>query len=1042
MPPVDKSKDTTKVRKKPGRRQTSCAECRRLKLKCDRNVPCEKCVSRGCAQICPEGVLASTKGNRMILSGTEELHERIDSLCTRIKELEDALKSLQEQVSDQPHPLLRTDILREVEPQLRALSRPASQSHDSAFNSGASTSESSTKSLGASSDESVRLPLVNSKPTRPTDDPDARHPVIDAFGTISVLKDGALKYVGKTARPEFLICADFSPTEGNSGMPFPDFDPKGYPSISKNELYRSLPLFSEASQLCEAYLRHKGSIYAAIPHAELYDDILRTVYGGRPDSYQAHHTMALLLMVFAVSLHFEGQREKDAYRYYQLARATLSLASPFVVTTVSSIQALIHMAQYLDLSEWEPSGSTAVWLYIGHATRLGLSIGLHLNPERWRLPGADVTRRKRVFWQLFLADTWTSLHFGRPPTVSLSYVDCPIPDDASSAASLSIPMQIDQTRHQGTCESWAYRFTSLLSSVLASGMGAKQPSYDTILDLDCQVREFPVHADWRATVERAVAPVAPEVHYQRWYVIACKETTLLNLHRGYFAQALSENFGDDGEGLQDHRYMPSVLSVYRSAWRIVAGLQLAWSHIPNLLQRINLPWSQGLSAAIVLCLLVTQASSSHLVAPALEKLRQLLTLFRSAAHLCRPAATLVPSIQRLYNKAYEADNPPQYRPSASASESSITQAELERLNGKTHLFSPAEIHPSQASYPMNSAPFPHTIPQTRPLARSATVTGLPFNLESLHAVLVKDIRDYSVRETTPSEPSLTDRDVTIESPLTPTGGQVPGRSSDPQPSSHNMRVAPPPSSSRWVPSPSPPPTLPHERRPIYYSHNDGDSRTPYGRDRRNLDGPPPLPNTQAHQQHPYQHPYGADSGHAMPSTSTGLYANIQHPQPAYVRHHPPPAYLSPSPDASVASGTQFNSHQPLAHSVDHHHLRTHSHPYVIRGEHHPHMHLDSDSPLHPPHTHTHSSPAHSNSSTMHSMDTSADNSSSPNHVGDDNGNDGGNGGSGEFAFDSTQSATRKMSLYASLTPPCIPGFSPAIEMLDQSWQTLVEQLGY
>ena len=48
----------------------------------------------------------------MILANTEELHEKIERLCTRIKDLESALQVLQASVSTQPHPLLREDLLQ------------------------------------------------------------------------------------------------------------------------------------------------------------------------------------------------------------------------------------------------------------------------------------------------------------------------------------------------------------------------------------------------------------------------------------------------------------------------------------------------------------------------------------------------------------------------------------------------------------------------------------------------------------------------------------------------------------------------------------------------------------------------------------------------------------------------------------------------------------------------------------------------------------------------------------------------------------------
>ena len=47
----------------------------------------------------------------MVLANTEELHEKIDRLCSRVRELEDALRTLQSTVSDQSHPLLREDLL-------------------------------------------------------------------------------------------------------------------------------------------------------------------------------------------------------------------------------------------------------------------------------------------------------------------------------------------------------------------------------------------------------------------------------------------------------------------------------------------------------------------------------------------------------------------------------------------------------------------------------------------------------------------------------------------------------------------------------------------------------------------------------------------------------------------------------------------------------------------------------------------------------------------------------------------------------------------
>ena|ERR1700733_2674758 len=47
----------------------------------------------------------------MVLANTEELHEKIEHLRSRVRELEDGLRALQSTVSDQPHSLLQDDLL-------------------------------------------------------------------------------------------------------------------------------------------------------------------------------------------------------------------------------------------------------------------------------------------------------------------------------------------------------------------------------------------------------------------------------------------------------------------------------------------------------------------------------------------------------------------------------------------------------------------------------------------------------------------------------------------------------------------------------------------------------------------------------------------------------------------------------------------------------------------------------------------------------------------------------------------------------------------
>ena len=71
-------------------------------------------------------------------------------------------------------------------------------------------------------------------------------------------------------------------------------------------------------------------------------------------------------------------------------------------------------------------------------------------------------------------------------------------------------------------------------------------------------------------------------------------TALLNLHRPYFAQALN----DSPQDILKHRYAPSVLAIYRSAWRILNAVQSAHRTAPGITARISLPWSHSLACAV------------------------------------------------------------------------------------------------------------------------------------------------------------------------------------------------------------------------------------------------------------------------------------------------------------------------------------------------------------------------------------------------------------------------------------------------------------
>ncbi|KAJ3763088.1 fungal-specific transcription factor domain-containing protein [Lentinula raphanica] len=647
----EKDKGTT-TRRKPGRIATACAECRRLKVSTGLFSPSSSSSSN----------LDMVVQLRLVLANTQQLHDRIEQLCSRIRELESALRSAQTQLSENDeHPLLRPELLELKFPHVvnvypnptSSVSTPPGTSSTSSPGSAPPPIPPRSSGSGRDTDPSLR--------TKPEDEN-----LIDAFGTLSIRENGETHFLGQTARSEYLIRALAKPHNPSISVPSTrlsqkildgahvcrdETGPNCGPPLSFDrdthelgrEVFNMLPSLSEAIRLCEVYLEYGKYMYTPLPRVELFDDILSCIY--RSDSFDAircYHSLSLLFIVFALASLFDSNlpHPVQAQEYFYLSKAALSFNPPFSHTTLKSIWCTIHIAQYLEFNDWEALGSTAGWAYVGHAVRMGTSIGFHLNSSRWNLPEEFQQRQYRLFWTVFTMDTWSSFHYGRPPSISRAYIDCPLPKDTEEFINANGEREIG-------FHSWSWQFTAFMHAIMEETFGSTRPAYTTIIDFDRKIRDFPIPQNLRVRCD--VVEPRKELYMQRLIVMSMKENMLMHLHRAYFAQTLQ----DSPDDLTTHKYVASVIATYRSAWRLSKAMQIAWKHIPHLLARYHLAWSQVLSSAIVMCILVTRAPTSKMTKSSLDELDGMASLFEEAAPISRSAANILDTMRKLRRKARE-----------------------------------------------------------------------------------------------------------------------------------------------------------------------------------------------------------------------------------------------------------------------------------------------------------------------------------------------------------------------------------------------------
>ncbi|KAH8114164.1 fungal-specific transcription factor domain-containing protein [Phellopilus nigrolimitatus] len=648
-------------KRRPGRIASSCAECRRMKLKCDRKKPCENCVKRGCASICPDGAQTPIKGSRLVLSNTEELSGRLNTLRERAHQLENALKEFQ---------LKEKSTVNSYEEELSE----ASVSH---------------------TDISPNLDACGT--------PDVAHDekLVDSFGALSIGELGETDFYGQTARSDLLIqvlheeCTDkfrsLPKFIYECTWPEPPQVKEGHEEKAVRKLiFDCLPPLAEACTMCRTYLEYGKYLGIFVPRRQMFEDLVGVVYDTACDiSLICPYRVALLYMVFALAILWDPSKplySLVATRYYRLARASLALLkSPTTEPTVVTVQVISEMTRFLFYSDFNQSSMQA-WVMSGLGLKISCSMGLNRDSSTWNLDERLSEKRHMAFWQCYVVETTLSMFLGRPPLLRRAYIDCPLPTC----------LEDDDDPEQAAYFRWFFETSKLTNEVSEEAFSAKPFAYDTIIALDRTLRMLPIPPTLRLNCARGIEcellqrpDVAKMRVKDKSYSYLCPMiTVLLHLHRSFLLEALAEYPAD----LMKSNYSPSIMACYRSAYRLIEGLDWAYCQVPKVVERHGNWFGSMVSSMIVMSLLVARAPRSGYASPAMEKIEQGYCLLEKVADRNRVASRNLGATELLLKSARDAISG---RPDSIANEH---WSELERLGGKTHLASRTSHDDAQRTF--------------------------------------------------------------------------------------------------------------------------------------------------------------------------------------------------------------------------------------------------------------------------------------------------------------------------------------------------------
>ncbi|OBZ73747.1 putative transcriptional regulatory protein C1F7.11c [Grifola frondosa] len=637
---------------KRARGEISCAECRRLKLKCDKKLPCGSCVRRGCTTICPNVDIRWREG-RFILADTDQLHRKISEMSERIRQLEDALAIFQAGVSHERHPLLRDELLSiKFGPEVRR--------------------------------------TVDEEHTR-----DALSKSIDALGTLTVGDHGETKYFGRSAGSETSSHEEegdavppLEPEIANLAITFPlTIAEDGFDAVL-DQLESHLPSQPRAWSLCEAYIEHFTWWCRPIKRDELVDDILTPIYNAlkdptKPgyrrnnlDGNRCPHLLAVLYLVLALGALVDltlPSCSAEAETYYRLGRAALSLRSIFDSPEIETVQGVILIAAYHSLCSQRHSLESA-WSLMSLAAKLAQSskinseyvniIHVYLSVDRdstqWNLDDKLVQRRRNLFWEIFTIEMIHCMCLGRPPALSLAHIDCELPVDEEESTD-------DDGNSLRGYWSFKHSFARDVYFIVIDGMlSAKAPSYASVLEFDRKIRQ--------TTLPNVRLYLRPDEDDYNNPAVVLKSFFLshypmTHIHRTFFAQALL----DHPTNPLSSPYAPSFLAANRCAsvllksfihhyQRFYTPLRFAAEtdssscayRCPQLCSRFWGMWTHAFSAAIILGSTVTRSPNATMAPSALTDLDLAVDFFEQGAAMSPRARQALPILRNLKERAVRA----------------------------------------------------------------------------------------------------------------------------------------------------------------------------------------------------------------------------------------------------------------------------------------------------------------------------------------------------------------------------------------------------
>ncbi|ORX41278.1 hypothetical protein BD324DRAFT_613935 [Kockovaella imperatae] len=728
----------------------SCAECRRLKLKCDREVPCSNCVKRHCKELCPNGIKTTKRSGGLTAQAAEQLQSRLSSLERLLERhgidigqgLHSTANDTRSHAINPNGPVKRTlssdDSYQPPDKRSRGemytsdrLDMPHTRRHsEMGYPSSAERHELHLPlpSPSLSSGRPYATPMQNAGPSgsghgtaRSFGSGPLHSPIEHSHGTLVLTQSGSSRYLGPTAGTEWLKNQELDEYRSTSPSPSPK-DPQttSEPNVqstphfpfflhgqerSFEDLLSELPPPDDVEVLVDCYYRYFTWNHDVAPRRSIQPLLNRVLGDRQPVKILAKNIhpqqLALVYMILAIGSLYNlelPQHDPQAEDFLLLSKNCLTKGDFLNHNTMPGVQTLLMMGHYHLETEKGRNGNQA-WPLWGLAMRIIVAMGLHRDGGRWNLPFEVVDERRQVFWEAHTIEVFQANCFSRPSCLVPRYIDTAFP----------APYPPPDDRYPKAYKTLKYEICQMSARILDMGMGVEPAPYADVHEMYLRLCEFerqiPYHFRCRSALsalpsvypDPAVAVLeSPEPNrrqitqsFQQFTLSLNVSENILYLQRPYFVMAMHDQPMDPTRSIYGHSYL-AVVERCNVIIQVVQGL---YSLHPTISVRHWFFWYHLFTAAVCVGTLILRNPQSVLAQFALGQIDQAIDLF-SAVLKHNPSPSMVQNrewLVRLRQRAVAKISHESHKPSTNDTSPASYEGEedLELLGWRTRLIEQA-----------------------------------------------------------------------------------------------------------------------------------------------------------------------------------------------------------------------------------------------------------------------------------------------------------------------------------------------------------------